>query len=106
VIAQFERLRDGDRFFYAGDPDLQSPLVTSIIDLDAITLGQLIEWNTGMTGLQDNVFFAVPPVPEPSASILFVFAAATWLAGCRYRSHCISPAVIKSTNVGAARNDL
>jgi hypothetical protein len=105
VIAQFERLRDGDRFFYAGDPDLQSPLVTSIIDLDAITLGQLIEWNTGMTGLQDNVFFAVPPVPEPSASILFVFAATTWLVRCRCRSHCISPAAIRRTNVGAARND-
>jgi hypothetical protein len=72
VRSQFERLRDGDRFFFSGDPDLQSPLVTSIIDVDAITLGQLIELNTGMTGLQDNVFFAVAAVPEPTTNVLFI----------------------------------
>ncbi len=81
VLSQFERLRDGDRFFYTGDPDLQNPLVTSIIDLDTITLGQLIELNTGVTGLQDNIFFAVAPVPEPSTAALVVAGAAfAWLA--------------------------
>jgi peroxidase len=86
VTSQFERLRDGDRFFYTGDPDLQNPLVTSIIDLDAITLGQLIELNTGMTDLQDNVFFAVAAVPEPSTAALVVAAAAfAWLARPRAR---------------------
>jgi hypothetical protein len=62
---QFSRLRDGDRFFYVGDPDLKTPLVTSIIDLNNFRLSDVIEWNTGVRGLQDNVFFAVP---EPSAS--------------------------------------
>ena len=58
IADQFVRLRDGDRYFYTGDADLQTSLVTSIIDLDTITLSQIIELNTGITSLQDNVFFA------------------------------------------------
>jgi hypothetical protein len=85
VIAQFERLRDGDRFFFSGDPDLQTSLVTSIIDLNSITLGQLIELNTGMRGLQDNVFFAAPPVPEPATCTLIIAAATSLLARRRGR---------------------
>jgi hypothetical protein len=54
---QFERLRDGDRFFYTQDPLLRSPAVRQIIDLDNLTLSKVIRWNTGVTGLQDNVFF-------------------------------------------------
>ena len=62
IAEQFERLRDGDRYFYAGDSDLLSSLVTSIIDLSTITLSQIIELNTGLTSLQDNVFFAYDPL--------------------------------------------
>ena len=54
---QFERLRDGDRFFYTGDPDLQLPDVQAVIDLDEITLSQIIELNTGVSVLQENVFY-------------------------------------------------
>jgi hypothetical protein len=72
ITSQFTRLRDGDRFFYTGDPDLQTDLVTSIIDLDSITLSQLIELNTGVSDLQDNVFFVAAPVPEPSTSALLL----------------------------------
>ena len=57
---QFTRLRDGDRFFFTGDPDLQSPLVTSVIDLDALTLSQIVKRNSSITRLQRNVFFVVP----------------------------------------------
>jgi hypothetical protein len=57
--SQFQRLRDGDRFFYTGDPDLQSELVNAVIDLDSITLGRIIELNTG-TRVQANVFLVVP----------------------------------------------
>lgn len=67
VASQFQRLRDGDRFFFTGDADLQSPLVTEVIDLDALTLSQVIRWNTGITRLQSNVFFAVP---EPCGLVL------------------------------------
>lgn len=70
IESQFQRLRDGDRFFFAGDADLQSLLVTSAIDLNSITLGQLIKLNTGITHLQDNVFFAVAVVPEPGAATM------------------------------------
>ena len=58
LVEQFERLRDGDRFFFTGDSDLLDPLITSIIDLGSITLSQIIALNTGLTSLQDNVFFA------------------------------------------------
>jgi hypothetical protein len=75
LVSQFTRLRDGDRFFYTGDPDLQSELVSSVIDLDTITLGQIIELNTGLTTLQHNVFFVAADVPEPSADTLVAVAA-------------------------------
>jgi hypothetical protein len=54
---QFTRLRDGDRFFYTNDAILDSDAVRRIIDLDRVTLAQIIRWNTGVQGLQDNVFF-------------------------------------------------
>ncbi len=74
LVSQFSRLRDGDRFFFTADPDLDNPIVTSIIDLDAITLANLIELNTGITGLQANVFF----VPEP-ATAAFMLTSLTLL---------------------------
>lgn len=72
IESQFVRLRDGDRFFFAGDPDLQSDLVASVIDLNTITLGRLIELNTGVMGLPENVFFAAVVVPEPATVVLLV----------------------------------
>ena len=54
---QFERLRDGDRFFYTNDPFLHSDAVRRILDLDSVTLAKVIRWNTDVTGLQGNVFF-------------------------------------------------
>jgi peroxidase len=54
---QFERLRDGDRFFYTNDPFLASDPVRRILDLDKVTLAKVIRWNTDVTGLQGNVFF-------------------------------------------------
>jgi hypothetical protein len=54
---QFTRLRDGDRFFYTNDAVLASDAVRRIIDLDRVTLAQIIRWNAGVQGLEDNVFF-------------------------------------------------
>lgn len=56
-IEQFTRTRDGDRFFYTGDADLNDSLVTSIIDLDNLTLASIIRNNTGNDNIQNNVFF-------------------------------------------------
>jgi peroxidase len=84
---QFSRLRDGDRFFYTGDADLQSPTVTSIINLNTLRLSDVIEMNTGVTGLQDNVFLAVTPAPEPSGISLGLIATAGTVLARRRRRH-------------------
>ncbi len=57
VVNQFTRLRDGDRFFYVHDTLLASPQVRRIINLDNVSLANLIRWNTGITNIQDHVFF-------------------------------------------------
>ena len=49
---QFERTRDGDRFYFENDPDLSDDLD----DLKATTLSQIVERNTTIEGLPDNVF--------------------------------------------------
>jgi peroxidase len=54
---QFQRLRDGDRFFYTTDTLLQSAAVRRIVDIHQVTLSQIIRWNTNITRIQDNVFF-------------------------------------------------
>ena len=57
MVSQFERLRDGDRFFYVSDPDLQLDDVKAVIQLEDITLADIIKHNTDISLLQDNVFF-------------------------------------------------
>jgi peroxidase len=55
LLDQFIRLRDGDRFFYSRDPDLKQPLVHTIIDLNSVTLGKIIRWNTN-ANVPNHVF--------------------------------------------------
>jgi hypothetical protein len=61
LIDQFTRLRDGDRLFYTGDADLQTAMFQAAMELDSVTLAEIIRLNTGITNLQDNVFFAATP---------------------------------------------
>lgn len=49
---QFERLRDGDRFWYQ-----RAFTGRQLAQLERTTLSDVIERNTGVRGLQDNVFF-------------------------------------------------
>jgi DNA/RNA endonuclease YhcR with UshA esterase domain len=53
IVDQFERLRDGDRFWYenvfSGD---------ALDEISGTTLADVIERNTDVSGLQENVFFA------------------------------------------------
>ena len=71
LVDQFTRLRDGDRFWY--ENALPSNLVR---DIHNISLAEIIERNTDLTSLQDDVFFftdddsqittedtALPPTP-------------------------------------------
>jgi peroxidase len=74
LTSQFSRLRDGDRFFFTGDPDLQSDLVRAVVDLDSITLSQIIRLNSGITSLPSNVFLTVP---EPTSACALLALAAT-----------------------------
>jgi hypothetical protein len=71
LIDQFTRLRDGDRFFYMGDDLLASADIQSIVDFSRMTMMDLLDWNTAMTGMPGS-FFMGSPVPEPGA---------LWLAG-------------------------
>jgi hypothetical protein len=56
---QFDRLRDGDRFWYQSDSDLTAAEIATI---DAARLSDIIRRNSGITNLQADVFF----VPEPA----------------------------------------
>jgi hypothetical protein len=57
---EFTSLRDGDRFFHAGDPVLDEIEQEYGISFER-TLAQVILDNTDLTAeqVQDNVFFAV-----------------------------------------------
>jgi hypothetical protein len=59
---QFEALRDGDRFFYRGDPELERIRRAYGIE-HTVTLAELIVRNTDALSseVSGNVFFAPPP---------------------------------------------
>lgn len=78
MVEQFTRLRDGDRLFYLFDPDIPQLEIESGVDIDSISLGQVIQANTGLSNLQENVFF----VPEPS-SLGLLFLGTLALLRCR-----------------------
>lgn len=52
IVDQFTRLRDGDRFWYQNLFD-----GAALQQLESITLADVIERNTTVAGLQENVFF-------------------------------------------------
>jgi peroxidase len=49
---QFQRIRDADRFWY-----MREFSGSQLDQIQRTTLADIIERNTGLTGLQDNVFF-------------------------------------------------
>ncbi len=60
IYDQFERLRDGDRFFFLNDPDLTNKHLRSIIDLDRLTLADILRFNTDVKLRTDDVFHIWP----------------------------------------------
>lgn len=79
LVEQFERLRDGDRFWYEADSELT---LEEIAEIQATTLGDIILRNTLLTNLQANVFL----VPEPNSWLLTVLSLLV-LAGIARRSY-------------------
>jgi hypothetical protein len=65
---QFERLRDGDRFWYDRDPDFTAD---EIAQLRQLRLSDVILRNTGVRNLQSNAFVAVP---EPAGALVLYIA--------------------------------
>ena len=70
---QFERSRDGDKFFYNGDYNglyaggvLKSD-IAAILNLNTVKLADVIKWNTGLTNISSSLFFA--PTLTPSTPI-------------------------------------
>lgn len=53
IVDQFERIRDGDRFWYEGIFSGQQ-----LRDINQTTLADVIERNTELTNLRDTVFYA------------------------------------------------
>ena len=68
LVEQFTRTRDGDRFWFTNDPELAGDLNW----LSTIKLADIIRLNTGISNLQDQVFFM--PVPEPGSLALALVA--------------------------------
>ncbi|MDY6785598.1 MAG: peroxidase family protein [Cyanobacteriota bacterium] len=65
IADQFERLRDGDRFFYQNDLDL----LALVPDIGDTQLSDIIRRNSAISTIQDNAFIVVQDVPEPSTLI-------------------------------------
>lgn len=71
IKEQFEAIRDGDSFWYARDPAL-----ANMIDwIERRSLADIIEDNTLITGLHDNVFLIANHAPEPAAMAMLTFGA-------------------------------
>lgn len=57
MMDQFTDLRDGDRYFYMGDEELMDNLaIEEVIDLNRISLSDIISMNTSIPYVPDDVF--------------------------------------------------
>ena len=70
---QFERIRDGDRLFYLNDPDLK--IIKE--EISNTSLADVIERNTQIRNIPDNVFFVNNVKSEDS--YLIVEQQTTWI---------------------------
>jgi len=59
MVDQFQRLRDGDKFYYLNDPALSE---AEKLEITNTTFRDVIMRNSGVDVMQDNVFTAVDPI--------------------------------------------
>jgi hypothetical protein len=76
LVDQFERLRDGDRFWYENLYHGQK-----LHELENTTLADVIERNTGIKSLQENVFFATGSQFETGPCDIIVVASGAGTEG-------------------------
>lgn len=92
ISDQFQRSRDGDRFFYLNNSDLLSLAP----DINSTSLSDIIRRNSTITNIQDNAFIVSQKVPE-SSSIISLLAL-----GCLG----IGSILLRHTNInGDSRSD-
>lgn len=73
---QFQRLRDGDRFWYE---HYLNP--SEISDINATRLSDIILRNTDIQAIQENVFFAVDRIPPTTDLSIYVDGPVLTLSG-------------------------
>ena len=79
LVEQFTRTRDGDRFWYTRDDELVGDLAW----LSTLKLSDVIRLNSGITNIQDDVFFMA--VPEPGSLALAMLATLLVPISVRWR---------------------
>jgi hypothetical protein len=67
---QFDRLRDGDRFFYQHDRSLRHASIRRILRLEQVSLSQIIRWNTQLDDMPRDVFRVRGPAATVAAPII------------------------------------
>jgi hypothetical protein len=67
IKGQFERSRDGDSLFFRSNAaglytnGTLNASIASLVNLNTVTLADIVQANTGITGLSSNVFFTTIP---------------------------------------------
>jgi hypothetical protein len=82
VRLQFDRLRDGDRFWYDNDTDFTA---SEIAALHQLHLSDIIRRNSGITNLQTNVFFVIPEPNTLTLCGILLTVAGAWASANSHR---------------------